>query len=112
VKSLRTRSPELPRSIGAATYLVLEPEDAGIPLTPTQDSAQALRIYLVRPILPTSHLSLAALTMALDSFFHNKIESMKLEIIQGQAVLRRLEAQRNDYNSRGTAPKLRVLASY
>lgn len=39
--------------------------------------------------------------MALDSFFHNKIESMKLEIIQGQAVLRRLEAQRNDYNSRG-----------
>ena len=38
--------------------------------------------------------------MALDSFFHNKIESMKLEIIQGQAVLRRLEAQRNDYNSR------------
>ena len=41
--------------------------------------------------------------MALDSFFHNKIESMKLEIIQGQAVLRRLEAQRNDYNSRGIA---------
>jgi 26S proteasome regulatory subunit T6 len=38
--------------------------------------------------------------MALDSVFHNKIESMKLEIIQGQAVLRRLEAQRNDYNSR------------
>ena len=38
--------------------------------------------------------------MALDTFFHNKIESMKLEIIQGQAVLRRLEAQRNDYNSR------------
>ena len=38
--------------------------------------------------------------MALDSFFHNKIESLKLEIIQGQAVLRRLEAQRNDYNSR------------
>jgi 26S proteasome regulatory subunit T6 len=42
--------------------------------------------------------------MALDSFFHNKIESMKLEIIQGQAVLRRLEAQRNDYNSRGMHP--------
>lgn len=38
--------------------------------------------------------------MALDTFFLNKIESMKLEIIQGQAVLRRLEAQRNDYNSR------------
>jgi 26S proteasome regulatory subunit T6 len=38
--------------------------------------------------------------MALDNYFRNKIESMKLEIIQGQAVLRRLEAQRNDYNSR------------
>ena len=38
--------------------------------------------------------------MGLDTFFQNKIESMKLEIIQGQAVLRRLEAQRNDYNTR------------
>lgn len=42
----------------------------------------------------------AATTMALDTFYRNKIESMKLEIIQGEAVLRRLEAQRNDYNSR------------
>lgn len=38
--------------------------------------------------------------MALDTFYHNKIEQMKLDIIQGQAVLRRLEAQRNEYNSR------------
>ena len=38
--------------------------------------------------------------MTLDSFYHNKIESMKLSIIEGQAKLRRLEAQRNDYNSR------------
>ncbi|KAJ6140469.1 26S proteasome regulatory subunit [Penicillium chermesinum] len=38
--------------------------------------------------------------MALDSYYRNKIEGMKLEIIQGQAILRRLEAQRNDYNSR------------
>ncbi|KAJ5532130.1 26S proteasome regulatory subunit [Penicillium frequentans] len=38
--------------------------------------------------------------MALDNYYRNKIEDMKLEIIQGQAVLRRLEAQRNDYNSR------------
>jgi len=52
------------------------------------------------PLLP-SNLVVVVVTMALDSFFHNKIESMKLEIIQGQAVLRRLEAQRNDYNSRG-----------
>jgi hypothetical protein len=42
----------------------------------------------------------APVTMALDNYYRNKIESMKLEIIQGQAVLRRLEAQRNDYNSR------------
>jgi hypothetical protein len=39
--------------------------------------------------------------MALNSFFHNKIESMKLEIIERNSKLRRLEAQRNDYNSRG-----------
>ena len=38
--------------------------------------------------------------MALDPYYHNKIEAMKLEILKGQAVLRRLEAQRNDYNSR------------
>lgn len=38
--------------------------------------------------------------MALDSFYKNKIESLKLEVIQGQAVLRRLEAQRNELNSR------------
>lgn len=38
--------------------------------------------------------------MALNTFYRNKIEGMKLEILQGQAKLRRLEAQRNDYNSR------------
>lgn len=38
--------------------------------------------------------------MALDEYYHNKIEAMKLEILKGQAALRRLEAQRNDYNSR------------
>lgn len=38
--------------------------------------------------------------MALDEYYHNKIEGMKLEILKGQAALRRLEAQRNDYNSR------------
>lgn len=42
----------------------------------------------------------SASIMTLDTFYHNKIESMKLEIIQRQAILRRLEAQRNDYNSR------------
>lgn len=45
----------------------------------------------------------AAATMAptrLDAFYHNKIEGMKLQILEGQAKLRRLEAQRNDYNSR------------
>lgn len=38
--------------------------------------------------------------MALDNYYHNKIEATQLEILKGQAVLRRLEAQRNDYNSR------------
>lgn len=38
--------------------------------------------------------------MALDTYYHNKVEAMQLEILKGQAVLRRLEAQRNDYNSR------------
>lgn len=47
---------------------------------------------------PDSVIPLSA--MALDNYYRNKIEGMKLEIIQGQAVLRRLEAQRNDYNSR------------
>jgi len=37
--------------------------------------------------------------MALDSFFHNKIESMQHEVLVKEAGLRRLEAQRNDYNS-------------
>jgi ATP-dependent 26S proteasome regulatory subunit len=50
--------------------------------------------------LKTLSASIESFDMALDNFFHNKIESLKLEIIQGQAVLRRLEAQRNDYNSR------------
>jgi hypothetical protein len=59
---------------------------------------------------PNHHKVDLAATMALDSFFHNKIESMKLEIIQGQAVLRRLEAQRNDYNSRGITPAERDVA--
>ena len=67
-------------------------------------------LRLVFPIRPSLSLVLLAekpfasssrrVAMALDNFFHNKIESLKLEIIQGQAVLRRLEAQRNDYNSR------------
>jgi len=42
----------------------------------------------------------APVKMALDNYYANKIEAMKLEILKGQAVLRRLEAQRNDYNSR------------
>jgi 26S proteasome regulatory subunit T6 len=54
------------------------------------------RHSLLQPIFAPA----PATAMALDTFFHNKIEAMKLEIIQGQAKLRRLEAQRNDYNSR------------
>lgn len=56
---------------------------------------------LLQPVPPLPHLGVRIFVkMALDNFYHNKIESLKLEIIQGQAVLRRLEAQRNDYNSR------------
>ena len=50
--------------------------------------------------LSSAYPTSTVVAMALDNYFRNKIESMKLEIIQGQAVLRRLEAQRNDYNSR------------
>jgi 26S proteasome regulatory subunit T6 len=49
--------------------------------------------------LPPDHHQ-EQVTMALDEYYHNKIEAMKLEILKGQAALRRLEAQRNDYNSR------------
>lgn len=38
--------------------------------------------------------------MALNSYYRNKIEAMRLDVIEGRALLRRLEAQRNDYNSR------------
>lgn len=38
--------------------------------------------------------------MALDNYYRNKYEGMKLQILKGEAMLRRLEAQRNDYNSR------------
>ena len=57
----------------------------------------------LRPSVPPS-LTASIRTfdkMALNSFFHNKIESMKLDIIERNSKLRRLEAQRNDYNSRG-----------
>lgn len=74
------------------------------------EQGQNNRRKAVKPSVATSQILfapsaacrsyLAAAVMVLDTFYHNKIESMKLEIIQGQAVLRRLEAQRNDYNSR------------
>jgi hypothetical protein len=73
---------------------------------PYQHIYDELYKHHILHVLPTNthprHHRHPAASMALDSFFHNKIESMKLEIIQGQAVLRRLEAQRNDYNSRGS----------
>ena len=51
--------------------------------------------FVIRPAAEPQPFS-----MALNTFYRNKIEGMKLEILQGQAKLRRLEAQRNDYNSR------------
>lgn len=63
------------------------------------------RLVLRGPSLSlTSSLAASIRTldkMALNGFFHNKIESMKLDIIERNSKLRRLEAQRNDYNSRG-----------
>lgn len=64
--------------------------------TPSTHSSKRSLLHLSPQTPPPA----PATTMALDTFFHNKIEAMKLEIIQGQAKLRRLEAQRNDYNSR------------
>jgi hypothetical protein len=74
---------------------------------------QVLAIAIINP--PTDSISIpfpsaqqkqrqraATGNMALNSFFNNKIEAMKLEIIERNSKLRRLEAQRNDYNSRGT----------
>jgi len=52
------------------------------------------------PFNSTIDTSTPNASMALDTFYRNKIEGMKLQILEGQAKLRRLEAQRNDYNSR------------
>ena len=65
---------------------------------PSWPSYICSRYNHLRLILQLPPIILAIMT--LDNFFHNKIEKMQLEILEGQAVLRRLEAQRNDYNSR------------
>ena len=65
---------------------------------PSEPSYICSRYNHLRLILQLPPIILAIMT--LDNFFHNKIEKMQLEILEGQAVLRRLEAQRNDYNSR------------
>lgn len=74
----------------------LLPPSAIQPIPPSGSSPTASPIR--PPIHPSSRPKPA--TMALDEYYHNKIEAMKLEILKGQAALRRLEAQRNDYNSR------------
>ncbi|KAI3398549.1 hypothetical protein diail_9073 [Diaporthe ilicicola] len=73
-----------------------EDDDEASPNKPPSTSAPALAEAKAKAPAPRA----ASITMALDNYYHNKIESMKLEILKGQAVLRRLEAQRNDYNSR------------
>ncbi|KAI1054140.1 hypothetical protein LB506_010415 [Fusarium annulatum] len=79
----------------------LQPHRKPSPTHPISDTHHYLRLH------PESFLSArfpdvkgASPNMALDEYYHNKIEAMKLEILKGQAALRRLEAQRNDYNSR------------
>ncbi|ENH72611.1 26S protease regulatory subunit 8 like protein [Fusarium oxysporum f. sp. cubense race 1] len=66
------------------------------------NSCQNLHIYTPEQYLSARFPDVkgASPNMALDEYYHNKIEAMKLEILKGQAALRRLEAQRNDYNSR------------
>ncbi|CAN8104600.1 unnamed protein product [Discula destructiva] len=71
----------------------------GPPLPPPSTSI-GTSLAAAPPSLVFTAAPRASITMALDNYYHNKIESMKLEILKGQAVLRRLEAQRNDYNSR------------
>ena len=70
--------------------------------SPSQSTSEAGDSTSISPPSSTSPAAprAATITMALDNYYHNKIEAMKLEILKGQAVLRRLEAQRNDYNSR------------
>lgn len=74
------------------------------PQPPTSDRSTETTPATPKPDSPTPIFSHPAsgrtATMALDEYYHNKIEAMKLEILKGQAALRRLEAQRNDYNSR------------
>jgi ATP-dependent 26S proteasome regulatory subunit len=76
--------------------LDLSEQLGGLQIVPSSTSDPIART----PAKEKRHYKPPATAMALDTFFNNKIESMKLEIIQGQAVLRRLEAQRNEYNSR------------
>lgn len=82
----------------ADAIIHLEPREPLSHPTPTSklDDQQFPRFPHVSSAAPRA----ASVTMALDNYYHNKIEAMKLEILKGQAVLRRLEAQRNDYNSR------------
>jgi hypothetical protein len=80
----------------AITAIHSPPRLKNSPNKPLRIPTGPLSLYSIHPTTAPG----AATAMALDTFFHNKIETMKLEIIQGQAKLRRLEAQRNDYNSR------------
>ncbi|EMT64667.1 26S protease regulatory subunit 8 like protein [Fusarium odoratissimum] len=81
----------------------LQPHRKPSPTHPIPDTHYYLRLHpepvnLAIPRFPD--VKGASPNMALDEYYHNKIEAMKLEILKGQAALRRLEAQRNDYNSR------------
>lgn len=59
-----------------------------------------VHLYRVSTLADSQSSTTLAAIMTLDNYYSNKVEAAKLEIISGQAVLRRLEAQRNDYNSR------------
>ena len=40
-------------------------------------------------------------TQGINTFYHSKIEELELQVREKSKNLRRLEAQRNDWNSRG-----------
>jgi hypothetical protein len=80
-----------PRAHSSSTHLPQQSQ------TDARHHPPSPRLRFLSPLLRPRNITAK---MALDEYYHNKIEAMKLEILKGQAALRRLEAQRNDYNSR------------
>lgn len=52
-----------------------------------------------QPLTTTIGLHEPTVKMALERYYQNKIEAMKLDILKRQEGLRCLKVQRNDYNT-------------